>query len=222
MASVKIRSAFSAQGTNARANPFVEKTIVYIEDHSHGEARQLTCADQGCGKLRHLRLLLKRFRRIVLIDTLDQLNRDQRIGGTPRTSIREYVDKLELDDKRIAIVSSEDFEQSRLGIDVIFNVCVLDVEVPGVRKRILRAAYRNLKIGGLLVLIVPRNDQTITVRCARANRFLDGHFFHHHGAFTFYRNFRNTTTLVRLLKRAGFAVLDDLSVYRQVCLICRK
>lgn len=222
MAAVRISSEFSAQPSTSRPNAFVEKATSWIEANSPLRPRQRTCANQGCGKLRHYRLLSKRFSKLLLVDTNEQLNITQRIWEINRTSIREYVKRLDSAANRVAVMSSEDFAQAKCEIDVIFNVCVVDVVVPRIRKCILAAAYRNLKIGGFFVLIVPRNDQTITVRCERTNRFLDGHFFHHHGVSTFYRDFRNTTDLMRLVKRAGFAVREDLSVYRQACLICRK
>ena len=222
MANIKIRSAFSTQPSTARPNPFVEKVIGHIDDHLYVKKRQLSCADQGCGKLRHLPLLLRRFSTVVLIDTEEQLSRTQQIWRTPQTTIREYAKRLKVSGGLLSVVSSEEFERSRLKLDVIFSVCVLDVEIPRARDRIVRAGYRNLTNGGLLVLIVPRNDQTITVRCTGRNRFLDGHFFRHHGTVTFYRNFTKTADLKRLVEGAGFSVLDDLSTYRQLCLVCRK
>jgi hypothetical protein len=219
---VKIRSEFSAQPSSSRPNPFVKKAISFIENQSHVETRQQTCADQRCGKLRHQRILSKLFAKTIFIDTDEQVNRTQQIWGIGRTSVRDFVKRLNLNDHRSSVMSSEEFEHTKLGLDVIFNVCVLDVVVPEVRKRILAAAHRNLKIGGFFVLIAPRNDQTITVRCNRANRFRDGYFFQHHSVSTFYKNFRKTTELARLLKPVGFGILEDLSVYRQVCLICRK
>jgi SAM-dependent methyltransferase len=223
MATMKIKSTLSAQPSTARPNPFVQKALAYIDEHSGIKKRRLSCADQGCGKLRHFPLLSKRFARIVLVDTEEQLNRTQQIWETHETSIRQYVKNLKQgDDSCIEVVSSADFERSSMGLDVVFNVCVLDVEIPRVRNRIVTTAYRNLRNGGIFVLIVPRNDQTIKVRCVNRNRYLDGHFFAHRGVITFYRNFVKTTDLIRLVRRAGFALLHNLSVYRQVCLICRK
>lgn len=197
------------------------KSIAYIEEHSWLRIRNPRCADQGCGKLRHSLLLLKRFGRIVLVDTEQQLNKRQRIWASPEISIREYVARPKLRD-RITVVSSEVFEKSRLDLNVLFNICVLDVEVPSLRQRIIKAAFRNLCHNGIMVLIVPRNDQTITVRCTKKNRFLDGHFFRHHGIATFYKNFAKTSELVQLVEKTGFFVLADLSTYRQACLICRR
>lgn len=222
MAAIRIRSTLSAQASTSRPNPCIEEAISWLQSGLTRRKDTLTCADQGCGKLRHLRVLMKHFRKIVLIDTEEQLNRTQRIWNTSSTSIPRYVKSLRLKGTRIRVLSSEKFKNSRLQLDVVFNICVLDVETPKTRARILQAAHRNLREGGLLVLIVPRNDQTITVRCNKRNQYLDGHIFQHHGAFTFYTNFGRTDPLVKKLKSLGFSIRSDMSTYRQMLLICQK
>lgn len=221
MAHVRISSESSAQRSTSPPNPRLAVAIKEVVAR-HYLADRPVVADQGCGRLRHLRLLRKHFDRIVLVDKEIQLNKVQKVWGFNDVTVREYVSRLRKCSGKIRVVSSEAFQRSKLGLDLIFNICVLDVEIPRVRRRILAAAYRNLKLGGMLVLIVPRNDQSILVRCSRANRLFDGHFFHHHGTTTFYRNFGKTSDLVRLVVRSGFRVGLDLSVYRQACLVCRK
>jgi len=179
-------------------------------------------ADQGCGRLRHLRQLLKAFERITLVDTPLQLGRRMRIDGTIQT-IPEYVRGLSRSErKRICIMTTTEFEAAGLNLDAILSVCTFDVVPKHTRTEMAKAARRNLKKNGVYVVIVPRNDSSITRRCTDANRYLDGHIFLHHGIASFYVNFRDHTLLIRFLERLGFRLLCDLSNYRQVCLLLSK
>jgi SAM-dependent methyltransferase len=219
MARVSIKSSYSAQPSSSKPNPFVETSIHYIVDHSLAAKRLqlLDVADQGCGKLRHLPVLAKYFRRITLVETTDQLNRRQKLFEVDNVTIAEYISTTKQRDARV--ISADRFARTRLALDLIFNVCVLDVEVPHSGQLMFRAAAQNLRLGGLFVLIVLRNDQTILVRCTAENKYQDGHVFHHHGIATFYRNFRDQTALVNVGAGVGLSVIADLSVYRQICLI---
>ena len=183
---------------------------------------RVTVADQGCGRLRHLPVLQEHFNTIYLVDTEFQLGRRQTLFGQERSTIREYVDTLSSPDGSLSVLSDTEFACSALGLDLVFNTCVFDVETPAQRSAMALAAHRNLRDQGIYVLIVPRNDHSILRRCHDDNRYLDGHIFHHHGVSTFYKNFRNTGPLLQLLTDRGFSVKSDLSVHRQICLLLRK
>lgn len=221
----RISSAYSAQGSIARPNPFVTTAIAHIADSRllATDLVEAKVADQGCGKLRHLITLLNHFNEICLVDTDFQLSRTQTLFGK-RTTIRDYFANFNSPGKQLNVLSDLQFDSSNLQLDIIFNICVFDVEVPKVRTAMLSSAHKNLRTGGLLVLIIPRNDQSILKRCSEENRYLDGHIFHHHGISTFYKNFDKVKikTLVRNLKRRGFALQADLSRYRQVCMIASR
>lgn len=222
MARVTIKSSYSAQPSSSKPNPFVEKSILHIADNSFitKSLQLLKVADQGCGKLRHLPVFARYFRRIVLVDTMDQLSRRQKLFDVDDITIAEYIGTAKRKD--VSLISADRFARTRLALDLIFNVCVLDVEVPHLRDKMFHAAAQNLKIGGLFVVIVPRNDQTILVRCTSENEYQDGHVFRHHGIATFYRNFREQTAITRIGAGAGLYPVADLSVYRQICLIFRR
>jgi len=222
MASVIVKSSYSAQPSSSKPNPFVEKSIHYIIEKSliAKAPRLINVADQGCGKLRHLPVFGKYFRQLILVDTTDQLNRRQKIFEVDNTTIAEYVGGAK--QKRIQVMSADLFARTRLALDLIFNVCVLDVELPDSRKAMFGAATRNLRTGGFFVVIVPRNDQTILVRCTHENEYRDGHVFRHHGIATFYRNFRHQSELAKLGSGIGLSLVVDLSIYRQICLIFRR
>ncbi|SRR6266540_1059033 len=177
-------------------------------------------ADIGAGKLRHARLLHRQARRLYLVDTEQQLRAVHRDGS--RTYTMETFVAAMRAGNRVRALSSVLFAGTRLRIDVAFCVAVMDVVPQFVRRQILTAAIRNLRQGGDLVLIVPRNDSTILRRCHRTNRRWDGHWFLNRNGFTFFRNFRSVTPLVRMAEMLGVRLLVDLSVYRQVCLIFKK
>jgi hypothetical protein len=222
MASVNIRSFYSAQPSSSKPNPFVEQAVQHIIKESliKKVPHLINVVDQGCGKLRHLPVLAKYFRNIILVDTKDQLNRKQKIFEHDDTTIAEYIHATK--QGSVQIMPADHFARTRLALDLIFNICALDVEVPKSRKEMFRAAVQNLKTGGLFVVIVPRNDQTILVRCTPENEHQDGHIFHHHGIVTFYRNFRSQSVITKLGSAIGFSLVADLSVYRQICLIFRR
>jgi len=219
-----MNSAYSAQPSTAKPNPLLSIAIRYMLENglvakNHNELR---VADQGCGKLRHLTKILEYFGTIYLIDTEFQLNRSQRLFASDETSIKKYVASLKISGKKLIVLSNVEFDSYSLNLDIVFNICTFDVEVPKTRKAMASAAYKNLKKRGLYVVIIPRNDQSILVRCTANNRHLDGHIFHHHSVTTFYKNYRNSKPLLYSLAWQGFVLEADLSVYRQVCLILRK
>lgn len=120
------------------------------------------------------------------------------------------------------VMSAEAFSKRRLKVDVIVSVATYDVVPSRVRVGMAQAAFRNLRVGGAYVVIIPRNDTSILRRCSNRNRYLDGHVFAHHGTNTFFRNFSDKKPAVRMLNRLGFRLHRDLSIYRQVALILQK
>lgn len=221
---IEISSAHSAQGSRARANPFVEQAIQHILDGRLLDKKPecLSVADQGCGKLRHLPLLLEHFNTVYLVDTEFQLGRRQALFGQDNATIRQYVESLHSPAKTLRALTDSEFACSALGLDLVFNICVFDVETPKQRSAMAMAVHRNLRDRGIYILIIPRNDHSILRRCTADNAYLDGHAFHHHGVHTFYKNFRDAGPLLQLLAHRGFSVESDLSVYRQICLLLRK
>lgn len=223
MAKIEINSVYSAQPSISKPNPFLSRAINYIFDKRlvTENPESLSVADHGCGKLRHLKVLCEYFNTIYLIDVEFQLNRIQKLFGF-QTNIKEYISTIKIPRMRVVMLSNLDFDSSDLNLDIVFNLCVFDVEIPKTRKAMTSSAYKNLKNNGLFIVVIPRNDHSILVRCTNKNEYLDGHVFHHHGIATFYKNYRDTKPLVRRVKRQGFGLEADLSVYRQVCLIFRK
>jgi len=221
----QLRSENSAQSEVGPPNPFVVKAISYIRRLGgwNRAVRSQKIADQGCGRLRHLKIFRQYFKHIALIDTELQLSRirdsHRSLGSTSRRVSRKTCDG-------ICLFNSESFAQSRLHLDAIFCACVFDVVPPTIRSRIIAAAARNLKKNGFYCVVIPRNDQSITVRCSSRNRYKDGHVFPRGRTFTFYANFANGSPslgkLRRQLTEAGFRKAADLSVRRQVCLILQK
>lgn len=214
---VKISSEYSALPNAKKPNPMVQKAIEYLAGQRDFKG-EMKVADQGCGALRHLKLILESYDHIYLIDTREQFNRKHIIDGV-KTTIPDYVSNLELPNKEICLMTNTEFSRTSLDLDAIFNICALDVILPRTRIEMLRAAKRNLKEGSNFILIIPRNDTTILCRCKEDNKYSDGHYFKHHGIYTFYSNFRNYESLLETVSGFGFNLIKDLSVYRQICLI---
>ena len=221
MTNIKINSAYSAQPSIFKPNPFVLPAIKYIFNNNLlSKNNKIKIADQGCGKLRHLKIFRESFSKIYLIDTEFQLNRQQIIFNEENT-IREYINTY-IKDKEIYVLSNKEFMMSHLNVDIIFNICGFDVETPNVRKEMVSSAYLNIKNGGFFVIIIPRNIHSVIVRCNKNNKYQDGHIFYHHGIATFYKNYDIVTSLVHNLDKIGFSMVADLSKYEYVCLILNK
>lgn len=220
---INIRPEYSAQPTNALANPMAVKAISYLKKNyfKDTDLKSLRVADQGCGKLRHLKILLRYFNIIYLVDTKLQLHRIQRLAGELNT-IPEYISNLNILGTHISIIDNENFINSMFNLDIIFNLCNFDVNLTKARNEMLKSAYKNLNNLRYFVLVIPRNDYSITKRCNNANKYQDGYIFKNRDAYTFYRNYKDLNALKNQLKRSNFQLLEDMSIYRQVCLILQK
>jgi SAM-dependent methyltransferase len=174
--------------------------------------------DLGCGKLRHFSILSPLAKQLVLIDTAAQLSATHRDDSTTYTIVEVALEASQKG-KLTSTNCFEEFAVSRLNLDLIVCVAVLDVVPRSTRRAILSSAARNLARSGLFVVIVPRNDSTILRRCAAVNKYQDGHTFAHHGVRTFFHNFRDHRPIIKDCTTSGLTLLKDLSRYRQVSLI---
>ncbi len=223
MAKIELYPEYTAQASTATPNRMIKIALENLRKSEclNGSMRQFRVVDQGCGKLRHLKLLLELFQKIYLVDKEEQLLRKQRLFGKDSLSIPEYISSR-IYSNRVKVFSNKDFAKKHLRLDLVLNACTFDVVLNQSRKEMVDAAYRNLRKGGYFVLIVPRNDQSITKRCFEKNRYKDGHVFEHHSIRTFFKNYKNHSGLIRLVKSRSYKLLLDLSTYRQVCLIFQK
>lgn len=221
---VTISPENSAQGTTSKPNPFVEKALDrLIATKPVLDGRTMRLADLGCGRLRHLRVLLCYSNDILLVDTKKQIERIQVYAGT-KCSMMEYVKPIDASQRHLRIETIDIFEQQENELDVVLSIAVFDVVLKKERIRMIRAAYRNLHTGGYLVVIVPRNNSSMLEYCTSENRLQDGYISRNrgNGPYTFYTNYRDIAPLVGLLSNEGFAVIEDLSVFRNVCLIAQR
>jgi hypothetical protein len=211
-----LRPEYSAQGMNAKPAPMLGRALTEIANLGVDRG---AAVDLGCGQLRHLTMMLTTFRKVTLVDTPLQLSRELRFDGNSCT-IADFIRTLPRRvQQRIKIIDSEQFGAANKGADVVLTINTFDVVPPKVRDEMCGAALQNVRRGGLLAVIIPRNDTTITDRCSDENGFLDGHVFEHHGAMTFFRNFREHHPLIRRIEGFGARLLSDLSVYRHICLL---
>jgi SAM-dependent methyltransferase len=210
----------SAQANRAPPNPCVAHGVAALRQIT--AKKRLRIADQGCGKLRHLSLLARASRELVLVETPDQLDSTHIENGRP-LRIRDLV-RVESARRgiRMRVLAAPIFDRTKLGLDAVFNVAVLDVVPRVTREAILAAAYRNLRRDGYLVLIVPRNDATILRRCHAGNRWRDGHRFAQKSFDTFYSNFRDGRGLTKWVEARGFHLFSDHSIYRQFFAIFQR
>jgi hypothetical protein len=215
---ILLRPELSAQGIRKNPNPILRKAIeVALEAQKKG--KRILIVDCGCGQLRNVQTLLSISSNILLVDTPYQLNAEHDFYGE-KIQIKDFVRK-KWSRKKIDIMSSEQFKCSSVKADLIFSINVLDVTPQRTRQAILRSCYNNLTDDGLFVAIVPRND-TWTLRiCAADKQYQDGFAFAHSKGFTYYRNWHGTT-LHDVIDKVGFCVYRDLSIHRQVCVICKR
>jgi hypothetical protein len=218
---IRIRSEYSAQRRSHPPNPALKAALELIQK-ARPDLKQLgKVGDLGCGKLRHYNVLAPRSDELYLIDTEDQLSGAHFDVGE-EYSVRKVAERARNHGKKVHVLSNSEFASSKLRLDLVVCIAVLDVVLPAVRQEVLRSAVNNLGQRGHFIVIAPRNDSTILKRCGPDNAFHDGHIFRHHGVHTFYHNFRDHRPIVESCKRAGAALVEDLSIYRQVCLIFKR
>lgn len=210
----------SAQRRTAPPNRLVA-VVVAATQQLLGRKR-FRIADHGCGKLRHFEPLRHTATEMFLVDTQRQLDAPH-VEGDSVVMIRAIAEKASRKTRTPAtVMNDQEFERSRLRLDAVFCVAVLDVLPRATRGRVVGAAHRNLRPGGLLVVVVPRNDSSILRRCRATNRYRDGHIFGRPGSVTFYRNWRDPRPLIREIQHAGFDLRADASRYRHAALIFER
>ena len=206
----------------APPNPAVKLALRAMAARDGRALSGLRIADQGCGKLRHYRLLAPLARALYLVDTDVQLT-TLHVDGRRTFTIEEFAAKeRDKGSLEIRVLRDREFERSSFDLDCVFSIAVFDVVPPDVRLSLIAAACRNLKRGGWFVVIIPRNDSSILARCTKENEHRDGHLFSHHGIHTFYRNFRDTDPVVKWCRARGLQLMEDLSLYHQACLLFAK
>jgi hypothetical protein len=218
---INIRPEYSAQRRSHPPNPALKPALEFVHKARPDLKKLGKVGDLGCGKLRHYNVLAPCSDELYLIDTEDQLSATHFDAGE-EYSVRKVAECARNHGKKVHVLSSSEFASSKLGLDLVVCIAVLDVVLPAVRQEVVRSAVNNLGQRGHFIVIAPRNDSTILKRCGPDNAFHDGHKFPHHGVHTFYHNFRDQGPIVESCKRAGASLLKDLSIYRQVCLIFKR
>lgn len=214
----QINPEYSAQRRSAPPNPAVSRAIDALRSRANGKLPRLRVADQGCGQLRHFKLLASISKELVLVDTSLQLRRPHK-DGSQLFTVEEYAKQASTALLKVRTLPAERFATSNLRLDAVFCIAVWDVVLPPTRQEMLDGAVRNLKRGGHLVLVIPRNDTSILSRCTPENEYYGGHRFSHHGVHTFYSNFKDLTPVIRSCSKAGLSLVVDLSKHKQVCLV---
>lgn len=218
--SVKINPEYSAQRKSHPPNPFLLKAISYLQSMLQLKKFGRVC-DLGCGKLRHFDILTKYSDFLLLVDTEYQINTPH-IDSGKKYIIRDLIMELRNKGNNVDVMSDLQFKDQDLKLDLIFLINVTDVVTKSIHSQIIRAAHLNLKQGGTLVVLFPRNDSSITRRFNESNRYQDGHLFNHHSIKTFMRNIADTRPVVQQLARAKFQLLHDGSRHKQVLLVFKK
>ncbi|MFH2107610.1 MAG: class I SAM-dependent methyltransferase [Chrysiogenia bacterium] len=218
---MQINSEYSAQRRSHPPNPALIRSIHYLKEHLNQNVQITRIADLGCGKLRHLKLLLPYADNLFLVDTQLQLN-SQHVDGSDLYTIEEVARASSKNGKSVHALSIDKMENMQLKLDLIFCVAVFDVVTQKVRDKLLQIASKNLKENGYLVLIIPRNDSSILKRCTEEKRYQDGYIFTRYKIRTFFHNFKSYKKVIHHCLQKGLHLAVDLSLYRQVCLIFKK
>lgn len=215
---IRIKPEYSAQRRSQLPNPALRSAfaaVASIREHARSLGK---VADLGCGRLRHYSLLVARSDTLFLVDTPTQISAIH-VDNRSTYTISHVAEHARQRGRKVNVLSTGDFVQARLDLDVIFCVAVFDVVPRKTRRALTRAAAQNLSPEGHFVVIAPRNDSTILRRCCPKNAYLDGYVFEHNGIHTFFHNFRRYDDIVRDCANEGLCLVSDLSRYRQACLI---
>lgn len=217
---IVIQSEYSAQRMSHPPNPAIAWALQKL--HLMGHNPPFTSvADVGCGKLRHFKIFSSLTNRLYLVDTEQQITRKHIDSGKEYT-VTDFARKKSNSNKIFIPLSSESFAKKNLQLGLIFCIAVFDVVPRQARQDIIAASAKNLKQGGHFVVIVPRNDSTITGRFNEDNKYLDGHVFKRQGIHTFFCNHKSHMTLLNDCEKHRLKLTADISKYRQICLVFSK
>lgn|GEM_PF-1626440 len=167
-----------------------------------------TVVDIGCGRLRNLKILMKNFDRVLLVDTPRQCVR-----------VRPLVPKTD----RCFLFEVSKFERSRELWDAAFLVAVLHI-IPkrADRKKLLEIAFKKLVPGGYLLLDVPQSETYYAKRCSEENRYRDGWLMNHGKTFTFYRNYLSGEIDELIESSGNWTLFDRLVVDKHIIRLLQK
>ena len=193
---INIRPEYSAQRRSHPPNPALKPALEFVRKARTDLNELGKVGDLGCGKLRHYNVLAPRSDELYLIDTKAQLSAVHFDAGEEYQSVASPSVPA-IAGRRFTYSQVREFASSKLGLDLVVCIAVLDVVLPAIRQEVVRSAVNNLGQRGHFIVIVPRNDSTILKRCGPDNAFYDGHTFPHHGVHTFYRNFRDHRPIVK-------------------------
>jgi SAM-dependent methyltransferase len=218
--SPKIVSEYSAQRRSHPPNAALKKALRVVVDLT-GSKNLGTVADVGCGKLRHYKILSRAAGVLWLVDSKRQMAAMHRDGNVYYT-ISSAAESAQKHGREVYALDVERFGLRRDLIDVAICVAVFDVVTREHRRQITKCVAERLRRGGYFVVIIPRNDSTITRRFTKENKYRDGHVFTHHGIQTFFSNFDRYESVIRDCKKEKLELVRDISTYRQVCILFRK
>ncbi len=166
----------------------------------------------GCGLLANTPYLLESFEWVILVDTPVQLNR-----------IENKLRKLKtMYPSLYAVISSENFKQSRLNFDSAVLLNVLHV-IPSKNERIelLRDIYSNLREGGVLYVDSPRGEGYYKKSLKNWQRFQDGWIIPRGRYATFYKEL-TVEELTEYLHKAGFDIISYPKLNHRVIALAEK
>lgn len=212
----------SAQGSDAKPNPLVLPSINQVLQALGPGSGTARVADQGAGRLRHLRLMAASFRSLYIVDTPVQVNRRQRLLGVHRRNYHDLAEEWSTQARKVTVTTSDEFLSSSLGLDFVLSACVYNGMPLVVRSELAAAASANLRVGGWYIVIASRNDRSVMRRCTDSNRHEDGYVFTRNGSTTFYVNFSDERQVADEIQRHGFSLESNRSRYDYVWLTFRR
>ncbi len=216
---ISISSEYSAQGRNHSKSPGLIR-LLSRSSIMRNIGEQNCIVDYGCGKLRHFDLLIKLANEYYLVDTKEQLTRVHTESGLS-FDFNEYIENNS-NGSICKIFNNKEFEKISLKADIVFSIAVADVIPLNDYSKIIADSYTKLKRGSYFVLVVPRNDTSILRRCTQENLYEEGHLFPRGKYFTYIRNYRDPKPLIDKFEETGFSIIEDLSIFSQICMIFKK
>jgi 2-polyprenyl-3-methyl-5-hydroxy-6-metoxy-1,4-benzoquinol methylase len=160
--------------------------------------------DYGCGKLRYSSQLVKRCKRLTLVDSGVQLDRLQTISGR-QTTVRHFAGKRWA---TCRVLTIEEFQKERLTYDFILCSNVLSaIPVKSVRSKVLYSLHKALDPSGSCLFVTQyRNSDFRKMAASKlSSKHLDGWILNtSRGAF--YYGLLNRADLERLVTQHGFRI----------------
>lgn len=204
-----IRPEYSAVAAKYKNKPSRATEAVISILRENGVSR---VAEIGCGLLANTPHILKAFPYVILTDLKEQYERI-------KEHLLEFRKKY---DSFKGFIEERSFARKSLKVDAAILINILHI-LPTRDERIglLKAAWQNLRKGGIIFIDVPHNETFYRNLVKTAIPYNDGYAMRRNNYYTFYKNM-SFDELKEYVAEVGFNVQQRIFLNHRITLVAKK